>query len=184
MVLLFNRKFSDFSYPNGYTRVVTATKVTEKKQTAKLLPLFRPAQHIIDGGLQILQRVDRQAFSHRDGRPNTIAVLQPTQLLERLASLENALRQGGNLPEHVAAVGIQPDMLIVGMRTLPLRRLDSAKEGNRRTAEIERMTVGRQDHLRRVGIENILVRSERLDQRGDLGRRLVETPGDPKGSSP
>ena len=64
------------------------------------------------------------------------------------------------------------------MRTLPLRRLDSAKEGNRRTAEIERMTVGRQDHLRRVGIENILVRSERLDQRGDLGRRLVETPGD------
>ena len=69
-------------------------------------------------------------------------------------------------------------MLIVGMRTLPLRRLDSAKEGNRRTAEIERMTVGRQDHLRRVGIENILVRSERLDQRGDLGRRLVETPGD------
>jgi len=46
-----------FSYPNGYTRVVTATKVTEKKQTAKLLPLFRPAQHIIDGGLQILRKI-------------------------------------------------------------------------------------------------------------------------------
>jgi len=64
------------------------------------------------------------------------------------------------------------------MRTLPPRRLDSAQEGNRRAAEIERMAVGRQDHLRRVGIENILVRSERLDQRGDLGRRLVETSGD------
>ena len=61
--------------------------------------------------------------------------------------------------------------------SLPPIALRAAQVGDRRTAEVERIAVGRKHHFRRVGVEDVFVRVERFNQRRDFGGRIVETSG-------
>ena len=154
------------------------TNVSVFSTTAKYPYLFPLSAHKCNRSNQILRGIDRQTFAMGLRHPNAESVFEPPQLFERLHLFEHALRQFGDLSQHIAPIGVESDVFQETVRLLPAISLNSAQKRNRRTAEVEGMPIDRTDNFRRVWIKDILPSAKRFDQCRNLGRRLIETPYD------
>ena len=95
--------------------------------------------------LQVFGGVDGVAFEGGHGRADAVAVFQPAELFELFGFFERRGGQAGDGSKHLAAVGVEADVFVVGVSGLPLFAGDAAQEGNDAAAEAERVARGRQD---------------------------------------
>ena len=95
-------------------------------------------------------------------------------MFKRFTLFQNTAGKVGDPMQHTGAIGIHPDMLQVFESFLPLLWLDTAPVRDNRTAEIECITLCRDHHFRSVGIKNILLRTKRLNQSGNIGTAVLK----------
>ena len=148
------------------------------RRGAACSPVLSPFFHELDRPRHIFRRVDADGFLMGDAHLDPVAVFQPAQLLQALGLLQLRLGQRGDLAERRGPVGVEPDVLVESARSQPLRVMLAPDVGDDRTAEIERLHPLVEYDFGRVGVEErafeIAVWVERLDERGDLRRGVVE----------
>lgn len=166
----------------GRPRSISAAEVgahlPQASEGAAYPPVLSPFFHELDRPRHILRRVDADGFLMGDAHLDPVAVFQPAQLLQALGLLQLRLGQRGDLAERRGPVGVEPDVLVESARSQPLRVMLAPDVGDDRTAEIERLHPLVEYDFGRVGVEEraleIAVWVERLDERGDLRRGVVE----------
>ena len=123
---------------------------------------------------KVVGRVDADGFDIGEADADAIAVLQPTELFEALGLFERRGRQLRDFAKDLAAVGVEADVLQEGEFFEPVAAVDAAHEGNDAAREIECETVVVEHDFRRIFVFDGFHRGERLAERGDLRRRVVE----------
>ena len=76
----------------------------------------RHRQQLAAHALQVLGRVHADGVVCGFDRVNAIAVLERAKLFERFGPLERRLRKRGEFQQEGAAIAVEPDVLVDGMR--------------------------------------------------------------------
>ena len=164
--------------PRSTSAAEVGAHLPQASEGAAYSPVLSPFFHELDRPCHILRRVDADGFLMGDAHLDPVAVFQPAQLLQALGLLQLRLGQRGDLAERRGPVGVEPDVLVESARSQPLRVMLAPDVGDDRTAEIERLHPLVEYDFGRVGVEEraleIAVWVERLDERGDLRRGVVE----------
>ena len=128
--------------------------------------------------MQVFGGVDGVAFEVGNGGTDAVTVFYPAQLFERFGFFEGRGRKCGDGPQNVAAVGVEADVFIIGVPSLPLFPGHAAQEGNGAAAEIESVACGGEHYFGGVFVEDVFGGGEGFDEGGDLGVGIVETAPD------
>ena len=100
------------------------------------------------GACKVFRRIDADSLNIGESYLDTIAVLQPSQLLQTLCFFQRALGQFCYLCQNLAALGVKSQMLEEGEMCEPVTRLLAAYEGNDASAKIESIASHVADNLR------------------------------------
>jgi len=101
---------------------------------------------------EILGCIDADGLYVADADLDLVAILKPAELFERFDLLECALWEGCDLTEHVGAVGIETDVLVVGVVWEPLFPILPTHEWDDGAGEVECLHTVVDYHLGRVDI--------------------------------
>ena len=104
------------------------------------------------GTFQIGRCVNTDGLNIRFTNLDDIAVVYPAQLFQAFHFLQRALRQTSDFAQRFSTIGIEPDVLIIGVPTEPLFLSHSTQIGNDTTTEIDGTTIVAYHHLRGIGI--------------------------------